>query len=78
MIKDKIKKALYDQNHVAELEFIRKGFAYYTTWASYEDESIDTKIIFKIPIEDMGDDDFLPQMDAKLLIRWVLETSFID
>ena len=29
------------------------------------------RIEFEIPVDDMGDADFLPTMEAKLLIRWV-------
>jgi hypothetical protein len=67
-----IKKSLYKEKPVAKFEYIRKGKAYYTTWASYENESIDTRITFEIPVNDMGDADFLPEMDAKLLIRWIM------
>ena len=70
--KDLIKKALYKEKPIAKFEYIRKGKAYYSTWASYEHESIDTKIIFEIPVDDMGDADFLPEMEAKLLVRWIM------
>jgi hypothetical protein len=30
-------------------------------------------VAFQVPVEDMGDADFLPVMDAKLLVRWLVE-----
>jgi hypothetical protein len=63
---NEIKKALYRQKPKATIVFIRKNVAYYKT------ELTDgTKLRFEIPIKDMGDADFFPEMEAKLLIRWV-------
>ena len=60
-----IKKALYKEKPEASLLMIRKGVAYYET-------SINGYVIyFEIPIDDMGDADFFPKMDAKLLNRWI-------
>ncbi len=73
MEKNEIKKALYKQNPVASFKMVRKGIAYYT--ASIEDDSRkipETRnISFEVPIEDMGDADFLNLMEGKLLIRWI-------
>jgi hypothetical protein len=44
---------------------IRMEFAYYVTETSLGE------IKFVIPVSDMGEADFLPEMDAKLLIRWI-------
>lgn len=60
-----IKKNLYKQKPVASLRYIRKGTAYY--YADLEEQRVE----FEIPINDMGDADFLPRMDAKLLGRWL-------
>lgn len=63
---NEIKKALYKQKPIAEFDMIRKGVAYY-------DAFIDNlyPLRFEIPVSDMGDADLLPEMDAKLLIRWL-------
>lgn len=61
-----IKKLIYKQKPKAYLEFIRIGVAYYYT------TSLGTKISFQIPISDMGSTDFFPEMQAKLLLRWLI------
>jgi len=68
-----IKKELYKQKPAAELLYIRKGIAYYDAkFKISEDPIIEFKtVFFNIPVDDMGDADFLPNMDAKLLIRWL-------
>lgn len=68
MEKDQIKKTLYKEKPVAKLEFIRKGSAYYKASTSNGD------VNFEIPVSDMGDADFFPEMDAKLLNRWIVES----
>jgi hypothetical protein len=65
MEKNEIKKALYRQKPEARIRFIRKNVAYY--YADLDEQRIE----FEIPVNDMGDADFLPTMEAKLLIRWV-------
>jgi hypothetical protein len=62
-----IKKVLYKENPTAVLKQIRKGVAYYSAHVP----SIDKVIQFEIPVNDMGDADFLAHMDSKLLIRWI-------
>lgn len=70
---NEIKKALYKQNPVAQLQFIRIGVAYYET--TLEDNST---IRFEIPVDDMGSTDFFPQMDSKLLIRWISKENAVN
>jgi hypothetical protein len=70
MEKNEVKKELYKQNPKAELKFIRKGDAYYLTTVEFESEPV--QINFKVPVDDMGDADFEPFIDAKLLIRWIV------
>jgi hypothetical protein len=58
-----VRKELYKNNYKAQLQFIGKGIAYYKcdfllAW-------------FHVPVDDMGDADFFPEMEAKLLIRWI-------
>jgi hypothetical protein len=74
MEKNEIKKALYKQNQMAELIYIRKGTAYYDCVIRVSEEPIiEVKtIFFEIPVVDMGDADFLPTMEGKLLIRWIV------
>lgn len=71
MTNTEIKKALYKQKPIAEFEFIRVGVAYYSTTINNEGE--DFKVSFQVPVNDMGDSDYLPQMDAKLLNRYISE-----
>jgi hypothetical protein len=71
MEKNEIKKALYKQNPIAKLDYIRKGKAYYS--AIIEDAELGSVFVqFEIPVEDMGDADFLVNMEAKLLQRWIM------
>ncbi len=69
MEKNEVKKALYKQNPKAEFKLIRKGVAYYLTIIESESEPV--QINFEVPVDDMGDADFEPFMDAKFLIRWI-------
>lgn len=70
MEKNEIKKALYKQKPTAKLEFIRVGVAYYSATITNE-EDFQVKVIFEIPVDDMGDADYYSEMDAKLLIRYI-------
>ena len=70
MEKNEIKKALYKQNPIAKLSMIRKGVAYYATIITNEEKLIE--ICFEIPINDMGDADFLYEMESKFLNRWIV------
>ena len=65
---NEIKKALYKENPHAVLKHIRKGVVYYSAHLV----SVDKVIQFQVPISDMGDADFEPFIDAKLLIRWIV------
>lgn len=64
--KNEIKKLLYKQNPMGEFKFIRKGVAYYTTVVD------GLQISFEVPVDDMGDADFGKEIEAKLLIRWLV------
>jgi hypothetical protein len=72
-----IKKELYKQKPIANLIFIRKGIAYYDATIEIEENGTlrFRTVFFEIPISDMGDNDFTPDMDTKLLIRWLGENS---
>ena len=63
---NEIKKSLYKENPKANLEFIRKGCAFYSTFVNGE------TVLFEIPVKDMGDADLLITMDAKHLIKWLI------
>ena len=69
MTTTEIKKELYKQKPDAHLRYIRKGVAYY-----YSD-LIESRVYFEVPISDMGDADFTPTMDAKLLNRWLVNSE---
>lgn len=62
---NEIKKILYKEKPIAKFKMIRMEFAYYVTETSLGE------VKFVIPVSDMGEADFLPEMDAKLLIRWI-------
>jgi hypothetical protein len=62
---NEIKKSFYKEDPVAKLIMIRKGKAY------YQSEINGKEAWFDVPLSDMGDADFLPNMQAKHLIRWL-------
>ena len=66
MEKNDIKKLLYKEKPNAHIQFVRKGIVYY--YADLEEMGVH----FQVPVEDMGDADFLPIMEGKLLIRWIV------
>ena len=66
MEKNEIKKLLYLNKPAAKFLYIRKGQAYYKSMVN------DIEIMFNIPVSDMGDADFLNEMEAKHLIRWIV------
>jgi hypothetical protein len=75
MEKNEIKKALYKQNPIAKLDYIRKGNAYYYTYVNkhFDDGTFESHDVrFEIPINDMGDADFGAEMESKLLQRWIM------
>jgi len=67
---NEIKKELYKKNPKAELLYVDKERMLYMTnlWTG----SIDGIINFSIPLGDIQDAKFLPVMEAKLLIRWLM------
>lgn len=67
-----IKKELYKQKPDAHMRYVRKSVAYY-----YADLT-QQRVEFEIPINDMGEADFAPKMDAKLLGRWLINTQLHD
>lgn len=66
MTNTEIKKELYKQKPDATLRYIRTGVAYY--YADLEQQ----RVYFEVPVNDMGEADFTWNMDAKLLIRWLV------
>lgn len=66
MTTNEIKKELYKQNPVANLELIRKGLAHYSSkLASGEN------VWFEVPVSDMGGAAFLAKMELKFLCRYI-------
>lgn len=73
MEKNEIKKALYKQKPVANFKMVRNSVAYYESVIQDEQaEPVPYTVNFAIPVSDMGDADLLPEMDGKLLIRYIL------
>lgn len=64
---NEIKKALYRENPKAEFEYIIKGVMVYTTYIGEKAQ----RIVFAVPVSDIGDAAFAAQMDAKHLIRYL-------
>jgi hypothetical protein len=68
-----IKKELYKQNPKANLIHILDGSAYYSAGLNHRvspDEEY--RVLFEVPILDMGSTSFKPTMEAKHLIRWII------
>lgn len=73
MEKNDIKKALYKQKPLAQLQSINKDGIWYMVMIEVKDTIIDYETIyFKIPFIDIGDATFNISMDAKLLIRYIV------
>ena len=68
---NEIKKELYMQKPIADFKMVRRGIAYYTVSILTSNGEF-AHLTFEIPVNDMGDADLLPTMDAKLLIRWLV------
>jgi len=67
MTHTEIKKELYRQNPLAHFMGAKKGHMHYRTIL------VDEKHVwFEVPFTDIGDAVFYPDMDAKLLIRWLV------
>lgn len=68
MTTNEIKKSLYKENPQANFLHLSKGNAYYacTIGGVY--------ILFEVPVSEMGDSRFWPQMDSKFLIRYIINT----
>lgn len=67
MSSNEIKKYCYRNNPKAELSHIRKGVAVYQCLIGEG-----TPIAFEVPVDDMGEASFFPEMEAKLLLRWLV------
>lgn len=72
MEKNEIKKRLYKEKPAAHLEYIRKGMVHYVTLLDSENGIDSEPVRFEVPVEDMGDADFFPSMNAHLLIRYLV------
>lgn len=71
MTRDEIKKWLYKNKPKAQLIQIVKGLLNYKV--DIRDENIATVVRILVPVSDIGDASFFPEMDAHLLIRWITE-----
>lgn len=69
-----IKKLTYKQQPKAKFNHIRNGIAFYSFYIfPNSDEEQNGRVCFEchIPVNDMGDASFYPEMEAKFLLRWV-------
>ena len=75
MTTTEIKKELLKVKPIAKFGYIRQGYVYYS--ATFMGTSGDNvlNVIFEIPVNDMGSADFLPEMPAQSLNRWILNTE---
>jgi len=67
-----VKKLVYKQKPLAHFSKIRMGIAYYRSFVIDENNK-SVHIEFHIPVADMGDADFTKTMEAKLLVRWLVD-----
>jgi len=67
MEKNEIKKALYKENPTAVMEYVGSGHVKYV--ASLNELGL---VGFTVPFEEIADTAFYSQMEAKLLIRWLI------
>jgi hypothetical protein len=65
--KNEIKKELYKQKPISKFDFLRKKVLYYSTVLNGE------TIRFEIPVEDLGDAQYTPEMESQLLIRYLVK-----
>lgn len=70
MTENEIKKALYKEKPMANFVSANKGGMLYTTIIREVNES--ERVNFFVPFSDIGDAIFYPNMDAKLLIRYLI------
>lgn len=68
---NELKKVLYKEKPVAQLLSIKKGFINYDA----EIEFGAAPVFFRIPIADIGDAEFLPEMPSQSLIRYLVEPN---
>lgn len=75
---NEIKKLLYKRpvTH-ASLQRVKKGVVYYfcTIFVEALGNGDHLQINFAVPVEDMGEAEFLPIMEAKHLIRWIVKSE---
>lgn len=72
-----VKKALYKQKPLAKLLYVRKGDVLYQCSLTNDEGELEN-IRFNVPVSDMGDSDFLPEMEAKLLARWIVNKESVE
>ena len=67
MERNELRKIFYRDNPMANFNYIKSGVAYYYVLLDKE------TFHFAIPIDDMGEGEFRDQMEAKHLVRWLIE-----
>lgn len=76
MTKDQIKKALYREKPEAKLLYIKKNGIHYRTFINVmvsENITEETaSVFFKVPLEDLGDAEWLASMPSQLLLRYLI------
>lgn len=70
MMPNEIKKLVYKQQPKALFEKLRGGVAYYVFSVVVSDST--SYFHAEIPVKDMGSTDFLCEMEAKFLLRWLI------
>lgn len=66
MNKNELKKTLYREKPQARLLYIKGKAVWYEAIVGGQ------IVLFSIPLDDVGDADFLPIMQAQLLIRYLI------
>lgn len=67
--RDEIKKALYKSKPEAWLLYIKKNGIHYRTFL----DKTQKWIFFKVPLDDLGEGEWLTSMPAQLLLRYLID-----
>ena len=75
----KIKKLLYLQKPEADLQYIQNNEAIYIAEVRIDTDIPTTKkLIFTVPVSDMGNTRYTAKEDAKLLIRFLDDSNLLS
>ena len=73
MSNNEIKKDLYRKKPTAFFQYCRGGHLHYISKIKSD---IDYQVFFEVPVEDIEDATFYPEMPGYLLIRYISDSNF--